>query len=381
MKTINFLIKPASSLCNLRCRYCFYREESLRRQQVSPGIMREETAERLIREAYRTVEAPGFVNFAFQGGEPTLAELDFFRQFTEKARALCPEKVKIAFSIQTNGVLLDEDWASFLRQEGFLVGLSLDGFPELHNAHRVDTEGSGSWNRVSRSALLLQKASVPVNALCVVTAQCARSPQKVYQELKKLGFSFIQFIACLDPGDSARGTFPWSLKPEAYGRFLCRLFDLWYRDWEHGEYHSIRLFDDYIHLLLRDNASTCATCGNCGAYFVVEADGSVYPCDFFALDEWRLGNLCEQPLTELAGSETLRRFLARGAEKPAECSACPWQVLCSGGCKNDWVRTPEGVHNYYCGAFRMLFEHAGERMMNIARAEHRIRSRERGRNR
>ena len=365
MRSVNVLVKPASSLCNLRCRYCFYADEAQKRQQASMGLMREETAALLIEEAYRAVDPHGAVSFAFQGGEPTVAGLAFFRSFTALAKARRPKGAALSFSIQTNGMLLDEDWARFLKEEGYLVGVSLDGFADLHNANRVDAEGKGSWNRALRGAALLQKAGVPVNALCVVTAQCARSPVKAYQTLKKLGFDYIQFIACLDPIGQARGGCPWSLTPEGYGKFLCQLFDLWFRDWESGRYHSIRLFDDYIHLLLGEGGGTCATCGNCGAYFVVEADGSVYPCDFFVLDEWRLGRLGEQSLTEMAESETAKRFLAWGQEKPAACADCPYRSLCNGGCKNDWERG----HNYYCTAFCMLFAHAHERMRWIAQAE------------
>ncbi len=369
MKSLNFLIKPASSLCNLRCRYCFYADEASKREQASLGIMREETAETLLREAYDTVDARGFVSFAFQGGEPTAAGLDFFRRFTARARALKPAHVSLAFSIQTNGTLLDEAWAGFFRDEDYLVGISLDGYPDLHNANRVDAEGKATWNRILKNVTLLKKRGVRINALCVVTAQCARSPQRAYENLKKLGFDYIQFIACLDPIGEPRGGQPWSLTPEAYGRFLCRLFDLWYRDWERGQYRSVRLFDDHIRLLLGDGGSTCATCGQCGAYFVVEGDGSVYPCDFFALDAWKLGRLGEQCLGEMAEGETAGRFLARGREKPAECLACPWRALCNGGCKRDWDTAPDGPHNYYCRAFRMLFLHAEGRMKAIAQAE------------
>ena len=365
MRSVSVLVKPASSLCNLRCRYCFYADEALKRRQASMGLMREATAALLIDETYRAVDPRGFVSFAFQGGEPTVAGLGFFRFFTAYAREHRPKDVALSFSMQTNGTLLDEDWARFLKEEGFLVGLSLDGFPEVHNANRVDPEGKGSWNRANRALSLLQKAGVPVNALCVVTAQCARSPARAYQTLKKLGFDYIQFIACLDPIGEPRGGEDWSLTPEAYGKFLCRLFDLWYRDWESGQYHSIRLFDDHIHLLLGEGGSTCATCGSCGAYFVVEADGSVYPCDFFALDDWKLGKLGEQSLAEMAECETARRFLAWGREKPSDCAACPYRSLCNGGCKNDW----EQGKNYYCAAFRALFAHGYERMRRIAQAE------------
>lgn len=374
MTNLTFLIKPASSACNLRCRYCFYADEAANRAQGNLGRMSFETVDLLLTQAFQALAPRGRAVFAFQGGEPTLAGLDFFRRFVRQARTLCPPGVEMSFSIQTNGILLDEEWAEFFRREDFLVGVSIDGFKELHNAHRVDGAG-GTWNLARKNAQLLLRRGVKTNALCVVTAQCARSPQKVYTQLKKLGFGYMQFIACLDPMGAPRGQAPFSLTPEAYGEFLCALFDLWYQDWERGEYHSVRLFEDYIHILLRDGSSTCSTCGQCGAYFVVEGDGSVYPCDFFALDQWRLGRLGERSLAEMAQGETLRRFLAWGTEKPPQCAACQWRPLCGGGCKNDWTQGPEGLANYYCPAFRRLFTHSFQRMAAIARAEQAQRAR------
>ena len=370
IKFINLLIKPASSLCNLRCKYCFYADEAQNRSLASMGVMSEKGAELLLREVFAAVDPDGMVSFAFQGGEPTVAGLDFFRSFVEKARARKPKRVSLSFAIQTNGTLLDEEWAAFFHREGFLVGLSMDAFKDAHDLHRIDAGGKGSWNRVLRAHQLLEKHRVEHNALCVVTARVARSPEQAYRSLKNLGFSFMQFIACLDPIGQERGQQPFSLTPEAYGKFLCRLFDLWYTDWEKGEYHSIRLFDDYIHILLGDGASTCATCGRCGAYLVVEGDGSLYPCDFFVLDEWRLGRLGERPLAELAESEKARAFLQWGTEKPAECAACPYGAICNGGCKNDWYIDSEGrSHNYFCSSFRTLLDHALPGMRRIARAE------------
>lgn len=369
MKNIHFLIKPASSLCNLRCRYCFYADEAQNREQQSMGHMSETTARTLIEEGFRWIEPGGAVSFAFQGGEPTIAGLPFFEAFAAMARRSCPDGVKLSFSIQTNGTLLDETWAEFFRREGFLVGVSLDGFKDQHNLYRLDAQGGETWNRVVKAAAMLQKHRVEVNALCVVTGQCAKRPERTYRELKKLGFDYLQFIACLDPIGEQRGGQPFSLTPSAYGKFLCQLFDLWYQDWERGQYHSVRLFDDYIHVLLGDNASTCATCGNCGAYFVVEGDGSVYPCDFFALDQWCLGKLGERTLPEMAADERAAAFLQWGKEKPEECAACRWRDVCSGGCKNDWIQTADGSHNYYCKAFRMLLDYAMPRMQRIAQAE------------
>lgn len=367
---INFLIKPASSLCNLRCKYCFYVDEAANRSCASMGIMSKETATELIRSAYRQIEPGGWVSFAFQGGEPTVAGLDFFRFFVRTAEQEKPDRVHISFSIQTNGMLLTEEWAEFFHDKKFLVGISLDGFKELHDLHRVDADGNGTWKRLCNSVTLLQKHWVDINALCVVTKRCACSPHKAYEALKKLGFQYMQFIACLDPIGQDRGCMPWSLTPEDYGKFLCQLFDLWYQDWEKGQYHSIRLFDDYIHLMLGDTgASTCATCGQCGGYFVVEADGSVYPCDFFALDDWKAGQIGVQSLSEIADSQPFRRFLTWGTDKPSECKACRWRQLCNGGCKNDWIMEHGNSRNYYCSSFQMLFRYAESRMLRIAKCE------------
>lgn len=372
MKAIHFLIKPASSLCNLRCQYCFYDDISNNRAEKSMGVMTQETVRVLLEDAFHSIEPGGTVGFAFQGGEPTVAGLDFFRRFVEQARALRPAGVGISFSIQTNAVLLNRDWAEFFAQNRFLVGISLDGYKDLHDLYRKDGAGGGTWTKAVRGLGLLQRSGVMVNALCVVTAQCARHPDRVYSELKKLGFEHLQFIPCLDPLDTPREQMPYSLTPEDYGRFLCRLFDLWYQDWEDGKYHSVRLFDDYVHLLLGDAPSTCATCGRCGGYFVVEGDGSVYPCDFFVLDRWRLGRLGESSLEELAQGETARAFFQWRQEKPAECVRCRWRVLCNGGCKNDWTNEPE-PHNYFCSAFQRFFAYSEERLLTIARAEQRTR--------
>lgn len=375
MKFISLLIKPASSLCNLRCKYCFYEDEAQKREDASLGVMSRETAERLIRSAYEAAEPGGAVSFAFQGGEPTVAGLEFFRFFVDTARREQSGQISISFSIQTNGTLLDDAWASFFHDEGFLTGLSIDGAREIHNMYRVDVKGKTTWNRVIRAKRLMEKHKVEYNALCVVTGTLARHPEQTYNSLKRLGFQYIQFIACLDPVGELRGQCPWSLSPEAYGKFLCRVFDLWYADWERGDYHSVRLFDDYIHILLGDGAGTCATCGRCGAYFVVEGDGSVYPCDFFALDQWRMGRIGENSLTQLAESPKAREFLTWGTEKPAECRECRYAGVCNGGCKNDWYSDDTGSHNYYCSAFQSLLDYAMPRMIRIAWEEARARER------
>ncbi len=367
MKHLTFLVKPASSLCDMRCRYCFYEDLSDNRMCKSMGIMTPETVHALLASAFSSIETGGHIHILFQGGEPTLAGLDFFRTFLQEAAALCPAGAGISYAIQTNGISLTPAWAAFFQEHDFLVGLSLDGTREFHNAFRIDPAGRGSWDRVCHALTLLEQHAVETNLLCVVTKAMARSPQKVYQSLRKFKNHSLQFIPCLDPLEVPRGSMPYSLTPKAYGQFLCGLFDCWYRDLTAGAYVSIRIFDDYVRLLTGMPASCCAASGACGSYLVVEADGSLYPCDFFVLDEWYLGNIHEISAQAALSSEPSRRFLQEGYTRPTACTSCPYFPLCRGGCKRDFVWDAPTVANYYCESFRTFFEYALPRLQHAAR--------------
>ena len=366
MEHLTLLVKPASSLCDLRCRYCFYEDVSDSRQIKSMGRMTGETARRLLTAGVQAVGEQGTIQITFQGGEPTLAGLDFYRSFLELERELCPPAVQISHSIQTNGMTLDGEWAAFLGEHGFLVGLSLDGTREIHNALRVDPQGKGTWNRAVAALERLDKAGVETNLLCVVTGPMARSPQKVYQSLNKLGNHPLQFIPCLDPLEAPRGSMPYSLSPQRYGHFLRGLFDCWYRDWQGGRYVSVRLFDDYLRILAGMAPSTCAASGACGSYLVVEGDGSLYPCDFFVLDQWYLGNIHEVGVEEAMNSPRSQEFLARGHTRPEDCKTCPYFTICRGGCPRDWTAFGLQGENYYCPAFRQFFDYALPRLRQAA---------------
>lgn len=370
MPHLNLLIKPASSLCNMRCRYCFYEDEAANRAQPSMGVMTRQTAELLIRQALDAAGEQGNISIAFQGGEPTLAGLPFFVSFVEMMARYNANRVPVSYAIQTNGYALDAAWAAFLAKNRFLVGISVDGDKALHDEFRLDASGKGTWKQTQKSLRLLQEAGVACNLLCVVTKRCARSAVRTYHALQKTGIGYLQFIPCLDPLGEERGRQPWSLTPEDYGGFLCALFDAWYRDWEEGRYTSVRLFDDYVHLAMGMPSSTCATQGRCGAYSVVEADGSVYPCDFYALDQWKLGNIHQTPLGELQQTQRAADFLKEGLHRPAMCQECRWVRLCFGGCKRDWYTDRAGaVRNYYCPSFRRFFAHAETRIGTIASRE------------
>ena len=367
MDTVSVLIKPASGRCNLRCKYCFYEDVSGLRSEQDLGLMTEETLEELVRQAMELADRR--VSFAFQGGEPMLRGLAFYEKFMELEKKYQKPGVLAEHSIQTNGTLIDEAWAVFFRENRFLVGISLDGTRSLHDMNRVDVKGKGTWAAVERALRLLEKKQVEYNILCVITGAAARRGQAIYQSLTGLGCRYLQFIACLDPMEEERGQRPFSLTPERYGTFLKTVFDLWYRDWEQGNYVSVRLFDDYVHLLAGRPASACASNGVCGQYFVAEGDGSIYPCDFFVLDEYRMGKLEEQTLAELADSPAAREFCTCGRGAPEECTGCRWLPLCGGGCRRDWIGNSR---NYHCAALKSFFEYAYPRLEHIARLERRM---------
>jgi uncharacterized protein len=366
LRQASFLIKPVSGRCNLTCGYCFYRDEANRRALPDRGRMSSATAGLLLDRAFEA-EADSY-SFAFQGGEPTLAGLDFFEGFARRAREEKPHGAELRFSIQTNGLLIDEAWVAFLRREDFLVGLSLDGSRRIHDSRRKAADGSGSWTRSMAAADRLREGGVPVNALCVVDALVADNAALVYSALRSRGFDWLQFIPCLDPLGELPGSRPWSLTPSFYAAFLCTLFDLWQDELAEGRTVHIRWFDDLVALAAGQAPSSCGMAGRCGSFFVVEADGSIYPCDFYALDEWRLGDLGSGTRHELARSETAGRFLRVSEAMDPACEGCFAHPLCQGGCRRDREPFIKGrlLLNRHCAAYQTFFRHAGDRIMELA---------------
>ena len=348
------LVKPASGACNLHCRYCFYREETALRENGSCGLMTRETALNLLE---RAKERTGPYLFAFQGGEPMLAGSDFFRWFTEKARSILP-KDSVSFSLQTNGTLIDEDWAAFFAREGWLIGLSLDGPKDIHNKNR-----SESFDAALGGLRLLQNAGVQVNVLTVVTAQMAKRPEAVYAFLKKQNLLWQQFIPCMSPLEGPNRD-PWELTPAMYGSFLSRLFDLWYADITAGIPVSNRVFENWVRMLAGLPAEECGMAGQCAAQYVAEADGMVYPCDFYCLDEWALGNVNTHSFDEMDARRDELGFLRRKPEISPQCLSCRYFSLCRGGCPR--CRDGNGL-NLLCGGYRIFFDYAGARLFALTR--------------
>ena len=362
MPPLSLMIKPVSGACNLRCAYCFYCDEMENRQTASYGFLSRETMEELVERALAWAE--GSCTFGFQGGEPTLWGLENFRAFTECVRRHNKGNLQVNYFLQTNGYTLNREWASFFREQGFLVGVSLDGTIHTHDRYRKDASGKGSFSRVMEGIGFLTEQQVPYNILTVVTRDVALAVDRVYRFLRRQGFAHLQFIPCLDPLEGGKDR-SYSLTPEDYGSFLCRLFDLWYADLQRGIPVWIRQFDNYVDMLCGYEPEACDMRGQCGVNYVVEADGGVYPCDFYVLDQWRLGSFREQSVGEIDRSREKSGFL-KGVPLPEKCLSCPYRPQCRGGCRRH--RTGEGGLNCFCAAYEKFFAYSGDRLWRLARA-------------
>lgn len=366
MPPVSLLIKPASSLCNLKCKYCFYHSIAEGRTIGSFGIMSTDILEHLVKKALKYAEST--CTFAFQGGEPTLAGLYFFRKLAELQKRYNTRNVRIVNAIQTNGLVIDEEWCDFLAGNNFLVGISLDGPKDIHDMNRMDESNRGSYSKVMSAINLLKKHEVEYNILTVVNSVTARHINKVYSFLKKNDFRYLQFIPCLDPLGENPGYHSYSLTPEKYAYFLKTLFDLWYSDIIKGYKVSIRYFDNLVGMVMGYPPESCGMSGKCTCYFVAEADGSIYPCDFYVIEEWCLGNIREVDFKELLKTSNSTRFIDVSRHVDLQCESCKWIGICRGGCRRNREPFIDGkpVLNYYCTAYKEFFSHAYERLCYIA---------------
>ncbi|WP_201785187.1 anaerobic sulfatase maturase [Methanofollis ethanolicus] len=366
------MAKPTGARCNLDCAYCFF----LKKEGLYPGSdfrMTDEVMERFIRQTIEGHRVPR-VTIAWQGGEPTLMGLDFFRRSVEVQKKYADPDTRIENTFQTNGILLDDAWCRFFRDNTFLVGLSMDGPRDLHDVYRRDRGGRGTFDRVLRAARLLQKHHVAFNILCTVNRTNADRPLEVYRFFRdELRTPYVQFIPIVERENETgfqEGTTVTdrSVRPAQWGRFLVAIFDEWVRR-DVGRMFVLN-FDGALAGWLGMAGTVCVFGPTCGLGVALEHNGDLYSCDHFVEPDHYLGTILTTPVADLVNSEKQRQFgLAKRDTLPRYCRACEFLTVCNGECpKNRFVETPDGEAglNYLCKGYRDFFAHADPYMRIMA---------------
>ena len=362
----NLLIKPAGPDCNLDCEYCFYLEKEAFFPNTKVHRMLTDVLRTLIKQTLE--QSRGGISFAWQGGEPTLMGLPFFQQAVDIQQQYGKGR-QIGNALQTNGVLIDREWAAFLKQYNFLVGLSLDGPAHIHDRYRLDKARKPTHEKVLKAAELMLAQDVAVNALVVVNDYSVQFPEEIYEYHKNLSLTYMQFIPCVEGGSGGKDDLAaFTVPVEQYGEFLSKLFDLWSADIVDGvEKTSVRFFDSVFRGYVNFDPGDCTLLADCGTYLTVEHDGSVYCCDFYVDGEHYLGNAMETSLQSMLNSELQIRFGSEKADLPKECLDCEWLKQCRGGCPKDRLLDANGGDlNYLCEAFKIFFAHSHERFEELA---------------
>lgn len=364
MPPMSLLIKPASGNCNMNCKYCFYADEMRNRETPSYGMMSLNTLENIVRKTLQNAER--HCTIAFQGGEPTLVGLDFYKHLIEFEEKYKKSNQVIHHNIQTNGYSLDADWAEFFVKHNFLVGLSVDGTKEIHNANRLGNDGKDTFNKIMRTVELFKSKGVEFNTLTVVTSKSATHANQIYSFFKRNGLDYQQYIACLPPIGEENNQIN-SITASQYGIFLKDLFQQWYIDKKHGRSIYIRYFENLLQMLAGNPPESCGMSGSCCNQWVVEANGSVFPCDFYVLDKWELGNFNSNSVEEIGNSLVANSFINNSTSLPDECKNCQWGRLCNGGCKRERLISTKDQppKNMFCQSYKEFFTFAVPRLLEI----------------
>ena len=364
MQPFTLLIKPSGSDCNLDCAYCFYKNRDVEighgRQRMSDKVL-----ERLI-EDYLRLQLP-ISSFAWQGGEPTLMGLGFFKRAVELQKRFGKKGQIISNSIQTNAILLDDSWCHFLSSNKFLIGISFDGPKEINDYYRHDRSGQGTYDRIMGAVENCKKRNVKFNILVLVSNRNVQLADELFDFFVELGVRYLQFIPCVETDVESGEMKEFSVSPEQYGDFLCRIFDRWY---EHGPSKlSIRDFDSILGYCVTGAHSICTFNKRCSDYIVIEHNGDAFCCDFFVEQKWRLGNIFDEPVENLEGSAKKKEFARLKEKLSSRCLACRHLDLCRGGCLKDRLAGRESTfekQSYLCGAYKKFFEYSLGRFMEIA---------------
>ena len=360
----HLMAKPAGPQCNLRCEYCFYLEKERVFPENTNFRMTDEVLDAYTRQYIQANDAPEIV-FSWQGGEPTLMGLDFYGRAVALQRKFAAGK-RIGNTLQTNGVLLDDQWARFLADEKFLVGLSLDGPEELHDRYRRNRDGAPSFARTMRALETLKRSRVEFNVLACINRETSQRPKDVYRFFRRNGVQFIQFIPVAErAGD---GPTPWSVEPEAYGDFLIGVFDDWVRE-DVGRIFVMN-FEWTLAAWAGAPQTACTFAARCGGALIVEHNGDVYSCDHFMAPEYRLGNILIDDLRAMVNSEKQRAFgAAKETALPAACKNCDMLFACRGGClKHRFAVSPSGDQGvpYLCAGAKKFLRHTAGDMKAMA---------------
>jgi uncharacterized protein len=374
-RAFHIMAKPSGSACNLNCEYCFF----LKKESLYPGSnfrMSDKVHEAYIKQLFEAHHVPQ-ATVAWQGGEPTLMGLDFFRRSMELQEKYAKPGTRIENTFQTNGVLLNDEWCRFFHENNYLIGLSMDGPKELHDVYRKDKGGHGTHDRVVRAARLLQKHKVEFNILCTVNRKNANRPLEVYQFFRdELGVDYIQFIPIVERiNENGETGFQEgnevtdrSVRPDQWGRFLIEIFDEWVER-DVGQTFVLN-FDGALAGWLGKAGTVCIFGPTCGQGMALEHNGDLYSCDHFVEPSYYLGNILETPMIELVASDKQRKF---GQDKkntlPRYCRECEALSICHGECpKNRFIETPDGEAglNYLCEGYKAFFKHADKPMRIMA---------------
>ena len=346
----SLLIKPVSARCNLACQYCFYAKKS--KLYTDHKVMGERVLEEMISQ-YLGISTER-ASFSWQGGEPLLAGLDFYKCAIEFEKRHGRGQV-VSNAFQTNGTLLSEDWAGFFRRYKFLVGISLDGPADLHDIYRRTAGGRPTFDMVMRGVEFLREGGVDFNALTVVHDKNVTHPDEIYDFFAREGIKFLQFVPCLERDEATGAPATFNVDAQKYGEFLCRIFDLWKRDFPEV---YVRLFNSILAMRMGEEHGLCTLGPMCGEYVLVEHNGDVYPCDFFVERERLLGNIMENPLRRIVEGTALMEFARSKSKLPSECKECPWLDLCFGGCQYHRIGSGSPDRTYFCLSYRRFFEYS-----------------------
>ena len=327
MKPFSLLIKPAGADCNLRCQYCFYIDH-LEEGKPKPR-MSDEILEKMISSYMQTNQNLNY-SFGWQGGEPTLMGLDFFKKIIELQKKYAPPGATVSNGLQTNTTLISEEMAKFFGEYKFLLGVSLDGPEYLHDKYRKTIGDTPTYHLVMRGIEYLKRYNVEFNILTLINNETVKKPKEIYNYLKKNEFYFHQYIPCVEFGENNK-PLPYSISGKEWGNFLCDLFDEWIK--EDKRKISIRLFDSIIEYLVYGRYNVCYMNNNCCQYFVVDYDGNVYPCDFFVRNDLVLGNIKTSNWNDFLKSPIYLQFGKQKAIWNKNCGTCPFIQLCNGDCQ------------------------------------------------